>query len=174
MSAISSQPATPNFLSPLNFDFQVKKLPGVNFFAQKVNIPGITLPSPPIVNPNANIPTTGDHITFDELVVTFKLDENLQNWFEIWNWIRGMGFPTDSSEYEYLESKPIYSGEGLYSDIAVLISDSAKNPKFECTFLGAFPIALSSFEMDSTATDVNFVTCQATFIYSNYTMQAIS
>ena len=39
MSALDSNPANKNFLSPLNFSFRIKKAPYTNFFIQKVNVP---------------------------------------------------------------------------------------------------------------------------------------
>ena len=51
MSAINNTPENKNFLSPLNFRFQIKKAPNVNFFIQKVNIPQIELPQVDTPNP---------------------------------------------------------------------------------------------------------------------------
>jgi hypothetical protein len=42
MSSIDNTPENKNFLSPLNFRFQIKKAPHVNFFVQSVNIPAIS------------------------------------------------------------------------------------------------------------------------------------
>ena len=44
MSALDSNPANKNFLSPLNFSFRIKKAPYTNFFIQKVNVPRMFLP----------------------------------------------------------------------------------------------------------------------------------
>ena len=81
MSAILDQtPSNRNFLSPLNFKFTIKKAPHVNFFIQKVNVPQIILKPPIAGNPFTNIPYPGDHIDYSTLEITFKVDEDLQNY----------------------------------------------------------------------------------------------
>ncbi len=62
MSALSNNPTSLNFLSPLNFNFRLKRPPNLNFFIQKVNLPGISFPSPNETNPFVNIPVAGDHL----------------------------------------------------------------------------------------------------------------
>ena len=42
-NAILEQPENTNFLSPVGFDFKVKKLPTVNYFVQAINVPSVTL-----------------------------------------------------------------------------------------------------------------------------------
>ena len=41
MTAIDKTPTNKNFLSPLNFQFQLKRAPYLNFFIQSINIPGV-------------------------------------------------------------------------------------------------------------------------------------
>jgi len=170
MSALDGQPDTLNFLSPVNFAFQIKRCPAVNFYVQKVNIPGISLPSPNYDNPYTPIPKAGDIIRFDELRITFKVDEVLQNWFEIYNWIVALGFPEDHEQYKAIQDQARVSQLGIVSDVSVFVLDSAKNPKFECVLKDAFPVSLSEFVMNSDVNDVNFITCQATFKYVNFIM----
>ena len=72
MSAIDNTPSNKNFLSPLNFKFQIKKAPHVNFFIQKVNIPDVKLISPEYPNPFVNAPIPGEHLTYGILEITFN------------------------------------------------------------------------------------------------------
>jgi hypothetical protein len=169
---LDTQPLSPNFLSPLNFIFSIKKCPSINFFAQKVNVPAMTLNPAAYENPFVVIPHAGDHIIFDQLVVTFKVDEVLQNYLEIYNWIRQLGFPEDWSEYREIKNQPKASGHGIKSDISIMILDSTKIPKFECLLIDAFPISLSQMVFESTAPDVSFITSEATFVYNNFRINA--
>ena len=43
MSVLSNQPSNPQFLSPVGFNFSIRKLPNVNYFAQSINLPGVQL-----------------------------------------------------------------------------------------------------------------------------------
>ena len=170
MSVVDNRPENMNFLSPLNFKFQIKRTPSLNFFVQKVNLPGLTLPNIDENTPLIRIPYPGDHLLFDELVVTFKVDENLINYMEIHNWLRGLGKPS-YEEYKNLKSKSIYTGESLNSDISLSILTSYKNPNYEVIFTDAFPVSLSGIDFTTTAEDISYLEATATFKYLTYTIK---
>jgi len=172
-TAIDNTPFNKNFLSPLNFQFQIKRSPYVNFFIQKVNLPSIVIDFPILPTPFTNIPVAGEHIKFGDLEITYKVDEELQNWFEIHNWLRGLGFPDNFKEYTNIAVNSVTTGNGLFSDITLLISDSAKNPNYAVTFRDAFPISLSDLKFETTDTDVNYITASASFRYMLYDVQKI-
>ena len=87
--ALSTAPKTTNFLSPLGAKFTIKKLPTVNFFVQRVAIPSLTVGEFPIGTPfSAKLQMPGDLVTFGDLVITFRVDENMDNYIEIFNWIK--------------------------------------------------------------------------------------
>lgn len=163
-----AQPTNKNPLSPLGFRFFVKKLPTVDFFLQKVNIPGLQLSSVEIPNPFVSIPVGGDHIIFDSLDITFMVDEDMKNYIELFSWINGTGFPNDYSEYSDLANAP--PGLGLKSDVVVSILTSAKNLNYEVTFRGAMPVSLTGLQLDTTLTDVQYLEAQASFRYLDYTI----
>ena len=173
MSAIDNTPSNRNFLSPLNFKFQIKKAPHVNFFIQKVNIPSINL-SPAIAsNPFVNIPLPGEHLTYGELDITFKVDEDLQNYLEIHNWITGLGKPEDFAQYKAIADKKEWTGEGIFSDISVMVLSSTKSANYEIVYVDGYPVSLSGLEFNTVDSDVNYVTATATFKYTYYNINKI-
>jgi hypothetical protein len=174
MSALDNQPENVNFLSPLGFKFQVKKLPITNFFIQQVSFPGLSINPVDFPNPFVKIPISGEHIDFDDLQISFKIDEDMRNYIELHNWLRGLGFPDDYSQYEQLENQPKMSGMGLVSDVSLLILSSSKNPTFDIVFRDAFPISLSGFTFDTTLQDVNYIEATATFRYTSYSINPIT
>jgi hypothetical protein len=165
MSAIDNTPVNKNFLSPLNFTFILKRSPSLNFFVQKINLPGLSLSPINMPTPQLRIPIGGDHIEYENLKVTFKVDEDFENYFEIHNWIRGLGYPVDQKEYAVLSNASRSSGVGVKSDIVVIIANGLKNPNVEITFKDAFPTDLSELIFEVTDTDVNYVTATVTFSY---------
>lgn len=156
-----------NFLSPINFKFQIKRAPNVNFFIQKVNIPGLSLQSIDVINPLLRVPYAGDHVMYEELSITFKIDENLQNFLEIFNWIKGEGKQTQA-EYKTLASAPIFTGQGLRSEISLSILTNKRNPNWEIVFHDAFPISITSLNFDSSLEDINYLEATAQFRYTYY------
>jgi hypothetical protein len=171
MSALDNIPENKNFLSPLNFRFQIKKCPNVNFFLQNVNLPGMVLNGPEQPNPFVRIPKAGDHIDFDDLMINYKVDEDLQNYLELYNWIRELGFPNSFDEYKSISGNPVYTGLGITSDMSLIILTSSRNPNYEVVFKDAFPISISSLIFDSTPQDVQYLEASATFRYRSYSIQ---
>ena len=168
MTAIDNTPYNKNFLSPLNIVFQIKRSPHLNFFVQQVNLPSVSVNFPEQPNPFVHIPISGEHLEFGTLRVSFKVDEDMQNWFEVHNWIRKLGFPYEFEEYKKLTAAPKASGEGIVSDITLVILNQVKLPAFEITFRDAFPVSLSDLQFDVTEETVNYITASADFKYVLY------
>lgn len=169
MSAVENTPLNRNYLSPLNYKFSVKKLPHVNFFLQKVNIPSINIQPTSSPNPFVAIPYSGDHIQFGTLSLSFKVDEKLENYKEIMNWMYGLGFPNDFKQYSDLQKKN-KTADGIVSDVSIIVTDSSKNPRYEFIFVDAFPTYLSDINLDTTSNDVDYVTVSSTFKYTYFTI----
>ena len=162
-----------NFLSPLNFKFRLKRAPNLNFFVQQITIPGVSLPSVDVSNPLLRIPYPGDHVMYEELSLTFKVDENLQNYLEIQNWIRGIG-KTSYQEYVAINSNKSYTGDGITSEISVTVLTSSKNPNYEIVFQEAFPISLSGLTFKTTDESVDYLEASAQFRYLIYDINKIT
>ncbi len=171
MSALDSQPDQRNFLSPVGFKLVMKRAPNIQWFVQKLNLPGISLGTPLEYIPNLQIPFAGEHLTFETFSLTFKVGEDLADYNEIANWIRDES--TYSGNYSNLRDKKIYTGEGLKSEIIIMALDSSKQPIFEVTLHDAFPTALSGIEFATTTETVEYVTATATFNYTDFEIVTI-
>lgn len=173
MTALDHNIDNENFLSPLGFKFQIKKCPTVNFYVQNVNLPGISMTEVGAPTPFVSLPYAGDHIRYDELILNFKVDEEMKNYIEIHEWIKQLGFPNNYDEYKTIASHAPITGMGIKSDISLLVLNSSRNPKMDIIFKDAFPVGLSSLIFDSTASDVNYLEASATFVYSSYDITLI-
>jgi len=171
MTALGRTPLNINYLQPDGFVFVVKKLPTTTFFTQSVNIPALELPPALQPTPLIGVPVPGDHIVYDDLVLNFKVDEDLRNYIELYNWIVGLGYPDDYSQYADLKNKP--TGDGLYSDISVLITTNIKNTNVEILYKDAFPIALSGFTLSTTEDGLPEIASSVTFKYTKYYISAL-
>ena len=58
-----------------------------------------------------DIPTPGDKIEFGDLSLRFLVDEDLSNYMEIQNWIRGLGYPEEVQEFRDLAAMKVSSRE---------------------------------------------------------------
>ena len=87
------QPTKLDYASPTQFKFGIAKLPKVEYFCTAATVPGISLANTPAqATPLKDIPLPGDKLNYDQLVCTFLVDENLENYQEIHGWLRGFVF----------------------------------------------------------------------------------
>lgn len=171
MNALTRQPTNRNFLSPLGFKFVLSKAPAIEYFVQSVNIPSITMGSPTIPTPFVKVPLAGDHLDFGELNLSFKIDEDMKNYFEIYNWLKGLGFPDNYNQYRNIAN--LATRDGVYSDATLVILTSSKNPNIEVRFKSIFPISLEAVEFDTTQTDVEYVSTSVTFKYQSFDINVL-
>lgn len=170
--AVNDQPTNRNYLSPVGYRFTLKRAPNVEFFVQRVSLPGLALPVVDRPTPFVRIPEPGDHLEFNQLSVTFKVNEDLDNYLEIFNWMVAMGKPEKFEQYTF-DPKQSFNNpkETLKSDITVNILTSAMNGNFDFICRDCFPISLSELEFDSTVTDINYIEATVTFAMRDYTIQ---
>ena len=175
MSYSNTEPANKNFLSPLGFKFVIKKTPHVNYFVQSVNLPDVELGETFLPTPFVRTPIAGDHIEYGNLTFTFKVDEAMKNYLELFNWIKAIGFPNNFEEHKAVDPKfvPTYTGDGIYSDVSLLVLSSAMNPIHEITFIEAFPVSLTDFSFDSRLQDVDYIDATATFKFRTFNITSL-
>ena len=168
MSAITNTPTNKNFLSSLNLRFLIKRSPEISWFLQEATIPEIILPAVDTPSPFVRIPYGGDHITFEPLTITFKVDEDLKNYLAIHNWLKGLGKPENFQQYADINAKAPITGEGKYCDVSIEILSNNKMPNMTVTFMDAFPTQLTGLKFDVKQTDITYLEATATFRYTVY------
>ena len=194
VNVIDREPSKLDYASPIQFRFKMTKLPNVEFFVQTANIPGISLGSTTLETPLKDIAGVGDKVTYQSLDVTFLVDENLNNYKEIHDWITGLGFPQDHKQFKTLlgTSADRFSGTtsstaatgtsmpqpldegGIYSDATLTVLNNKNIAKTEIRFQNVFPVSLGSLSYDIKASDVDYLSVQASFNYMYYDIVQIS
>ena len=193
-NVIQREPSKSDYASPIQFRFKCTKLPLVEFFVQSANIPGINLGSATQTNPLYDIPLPGDKITYAALDMSFLVDENLNNYKEIHDWILGLGFPSNNQQFQDLQSAgsdrfpgstagptvpgvqtpaPLSEG-GIYSDAILTVLNSKNIAKTEIRFQNVYPTSLGGLNYDVRQTDVDYLNASVSFNYMNYDIVQIS
>ena len=188
------QPIIMDYASPIQFRFKCTKLPLVEYFCQTANIPSIALGSATVTTPLYDYPIPGDTITYGSLDISFLVDENLNNYKELHDWISGLGFPKDHNQFLNLSQsstdrfpgttastvgsdtsikQPVPDG-GTYSDATLTVLNSKNVAKTEIRFQNLYPTALGSLNYDVQASDVDYLQVSASFNYFNYDIVQIS
>jgi len=178
MTALTRNPTNPNFLHPNKFTLNFSRLPNTQFFCQSVSVPGISLSEIPQNTPFVDLYLPGEKAIYDLLNVTFYIDEELQAWKEIHDWIRGMTFPTDFAEYRNLSELNKYAGvvetpQPQYSDASITLLSSSNTPYYRFKFVNVFPTTITTFIMTTTDSPENAMTADATFRYSYYNIEKL-
>ena len=186
-SPLSRQPTALDYSSPTQFRFLINQLPKVQYFTTEGNIPSITLDELELGTPLKNIPLMGSKLEYEDLSITFIVDENLENYIEIHTWLTAIGFPKDKSQFTDFRSKTSNvktssRGESkdigdvrastpelaMYSDATMTILTNKNNPIVECRFADVFPTSLSGLTYSQNQTDVEYLTATVTFKYKIY------
>lgn len=175
---VNQQPSDLDYLKPNGFKFQVHNLPNVSYFCQAANIPAIQLGSPTFQTPLSDIPVPGDKLAYGDLVIRFLVQENMSNYIELYNWLIGLGFPTDRKQYkDWNEGQryrfPAVSDKrlgalGNFSDADFFILDSDNNPNVKISYYDVFPVSLEGLDFDISTGRADFLQGIAAFKYRHY------
>ena len=163
------QPDTNNYLSSNYFKLEITRLPTVTYFCQSASLPSLTLT--PVEQPTAlgiRQKWIGGAYSYEDLSVSFVVDENLKNWLEVYEWMESIGNLTDNET-----AIAGYQNDDFFSDITLMITNSAYAPKHYVQFKNAFPIALSGIQFESTASESEPVIANATFTYTSYKIKDV-
>ena len=189
-SPLARQPDKLDYASPTQFKFGIHQLPKVEFFTVSANVPGISAGVVTRATPFKDIPLVGEKLTYENLSITFQIDEYLENYISLHNWMKGIGFPTDRQEFRTFRdvtSNTPASGKtpptdlvgkavpdrALYSDAYLMILSNKNNPIVEVNFQNIFPVSLSALEFTQTVSDVEFMTATAEFAYQIYEINTL-
>ena len=186
-SPLSRQPDKLDYLSPTQFKFNIHQLPKVEFFTTAANVPAINLGEAIFPTPYKDIPVMGDTLTYDNLSITFIVDEYLENYISLHEWMTAIGFPKSRKQFSDFRaetaSSPIATHgvsddigdtqlptpvRGMFGDAILTMLTNKNNPVVEVRFQDIYPVALGALEMTQTATDVEYISVTADFTYKIY------
>ena len=184
---LSRQPTELDYADSTKFRFKINKLPKVEFFTTQCTLPGINLGYVVIPSPFKEIPIQGHTLTYDNLDITFLVDEKLENYIELHQWLVGIGFPKARTQFESFKQNnsepfPVQSStkgestspgnpsgvQGMYGDATLVITSSKNNPTVEVRFSDLYPVSLGSLNFNQQEGDVTYLTATCTFTYKLY------
>lgn len=154
--------AQPQSLNPLinnDFQFSVARLPNVEFWAQKANIPGFELFDARRQTPFGILPNVGNSVSWQPLVLTMMPDEHLRNYLEVFDWCMKMAFPESFEQFDPAD---------LVTDATFSLLDSNKRPVLEITYLNAYPFMMDGINFDTTQTDIQYQHVNVSFLYDRW------
>jgi hypothetical protein len=169
-SPFANQIGNRNFLSPIGFKFTLAKEPKVAFFCNSARIPEINLEVVTQATYLKDIDVPGDKLTYGDLSIRFLVDENMENYMAVHNWLTGLGFPEIASQFKELTTldNGLRDEKAAFSDGSLYILNSNFRNTAVVKFKDLFPVSLTSLEFDATPNDIQYFTAEASFKYTVY------
>ena len=173
-SAFAKQIDNRNFLSGVGFKFNLTKFPKVDFFSNSARIPELNLELTRQPSYLKNIDVPGERLTYGDLTLRFLVDENMENYISVYNWLKGLGFPETTKEYKDLttDKDGQRDNKEAFCDGTLRILNSNYREVAKVKFTDLFPTSLTSLDFDATNTDIQFFTAEATFKYTIYNLES--
>ena len=150
-------------------------------------MPAISLGDTVFPTPYKDIPMMGDTLSYENLSITFIVDEYLENYISLHEWMTAIGFPKSRTQFSEFRSatastpipthgtsddigdvQPSTSARGMFGDAILTMLTNKNNPVVEVRFQDLYPVSLGALEMTQTATDVEYISVSADFTYKIY------
>lgn len=128
------------------FSLIIPSLPNVVFFLQTFSLPEIRVNEIEIPTRFVDYNGIGEKLDYQPFQVSFLVDKYSRNWVSVFNWMKSMtvgGTNVDKTD-----------------DIVLMIDG-----KEFIRFMGAWPMTLTSYRLDSTVETFTYVTASVTFNY---------
>ena len=200
-NTIDRQPTKLDYSAPTQFKFVITQLPKVEYFTVSANVPGINLGETTLQSRFKDIPMLGDVLTYEDLTITFIVDEYLENYLQLHEWLTGIGFPKNTKQFRDFrqttsnsptttvggrtlpdnasagsdigDPRPTTAERGMFGDATLTLPTNKNNPAVEVRFQDLFPVSLGALNYTQNATDVEYITVDATFKYKLYEIHAL-
>ena len=190
--ADTSQPTVFDYATGTQWRLTFNRLPKTTWFCTAATVRGIQLGEASYPTPMTDMMDTGDKLTFENLNITFMVDEELQNYRELWDWLVGIGAPKKHSQWRTIldsgdgavrsfgtpdtdtRTKTTFDESNLYSDSTLIVYNSKNTPKVNVHFKNMFPTSLSALEYSQELTDVEYFKATATFRYLYYEFETVT
>ena len=189
---VNRQPEQMNYLRPSGFRFLIQGLPQVTYFCQAANIPTINLGFITQYTPLVDIPRPGEKLQFGELNIQFLIQEDMQIYSELYNWLSGLGSPENTYQFQQRTSEQAYRDSTIntdvgpngsvatrksdltdYSDASLMVMSSNNIAVAQMNFKDCFPISLSGVDFDISNGQTQYFTASAVFKYTSFTVESL-
>ena len=162
-----------NLLSIGGFQLVINKCPKVDFLCNKANLPGLSLGVAVQANYLRDLPVPGEKLTYQDLRVDFLVDEKLENYIQLYDWITSLGYPESLSQFSELQTdnrffKDKQDGFQERSDGTLIILNSNFQEAGKIKFRALFPTELTGIPFDATIEQQQYYTATAIFKYTMF------
>ena len=157
-----------NLLQPTSFKLVIdrKNFTNLEFFCQSVAHPAMDLPAADVPYSRiGNIAMAGDKLNFTELECMIIVDENMNAYTEMYNWMQRL---VQTPQKSRLDRSLTDTTPPTYSDMTLAILSSHNNVTRKIRYIDCVPTGLGNMMMEATTGDTTAITFPATFRFSYF------
>lgn len=151
----------------------IDRLPNLTFFGVGVSWPGVTLSPATMPTPRIELPFPGDHMSYTELGIKFRVNEDWESYLEIYDWLTQLATPVDSEQYGDLAINDPLGEVNPYARATVTLMSQASRPLVTGTFENLFPSYLGELQLSVEADDVVYLEATAQFRFHYLTIRKL-
>ena len=173
-------PSTVNPLQVSGFEFKIAKIPELSFWVKETTLPNISLPQASQETPFKTIPRIGDKPEFGALSLRFMVDSEMKNYAALYTWITLTSFPryhgqVDEWRRRWFGAFNDQDTDNLLVSDATLTVKSINSKTAGCFIFNNLWISdLGGMTLSDEATETQYIYCDATFAFENFTFTSIS
>jgi hypothetical protein len=170
MTALTRNPQNTNLLQPTKFLMSFDRIPNTQYFCQAVNIPGMQVGQAPISFPGLDVNAPDTKIQYNQLAMTFTVDEAMKSWQDLYLWFRSIASPAGTNERNRLSAlqSARTTGPKVYSDATLTVLSALNNPLFRVRYYNCFPISLSDIQFDTKQSADDIITADGIFMFDYF------
>lgn len=171
--AFKSQPTNQNTAQPTRFGMVFARLPNVTFWCQNVILPSVSVGYAMSPTPFVDQKLPGEKMEFSPLVTTMLVDEDLQNYREVFQWMSGYSFPKSFTQYQSLGNQLKAAHQAVnkrpqYSDITIQVYNNNWQNTLIWKFVDAFPTSLGELNYSAADSPLTVMVVDVTFDYQYF------
>ena len=163
---INRQPDNNNTLQQNKFKFIIQRFPNLEFRVKNVILPGTSIRKIERTTAFNSIYYPGGEYDQDELTVRFLVDEELNNYFEIWNWMMALA---PYKDFDYV----VKNYSDYTTNVSMIFLSNKLNPLVEITFEDIWPVSISEIDMSYDDTDTTPIEATVSFSFNTMKVRRI-
>jgi len=137
----------------------------LQFFAQSISHPGVNIgPAEVPYQRLTSIPIPGDKLSFGEVTMNILLDEDLNAYEEVFNWMVRLVNTKFTTKYEALKEGTISS----YADITLIALTNHNNKNKTIKYVDCIPTSIGDIYFEANQGSVEYITVPVGFRFSYF------
>ena len=195
LDSLARQPEPFDYSQQNQFKIYLPIFPTTEWFVTRATVPGISLGQAVVPTPLTNMQFVGEKVEFSPFDMTFIVDEKLENYMEMYQWVKNIGFPYTHDQFmstsrpdgitierkvnrpprdRRIETDVVNKFDrDLYTDIGMTILSSKNNAVAQVTMYDAFPVSMSAIEYSQQESDTIYATCDVSFAFTWFDVSSI-